>query len=446
MKKIILIASVAVLCFGVIYKSQAGNCDYPCLSCSSDGQFCTSCADGYGVGPGMCMTCSNLHNSNCLTCNSSTCTSCKDGLVPDGWTCKPENPDPNCKGYNSSGVCSGCNSGYENTPDGCKACTITSSQQCKTCSGDKCTSCEEGFTLKNGSCINCKAMYGDSCNTCDNGKCTKCEVGYGFHDNGTCQQLPTGCLSTTGRSLDICYKCDIQYKNLYGKCTPLSDPCPNGEVLKYDQYENKYACWDNNCSSYSTTHGTGFCDECMNGKTAKNGKCVDSCGEGYTILTTPSNRYVDKRPVSKCIPDDCYGNISTCVKCKNGFVQDGVCVTECDEGYIQGKNKFGYATCFPADLGCGYGEKQVGDECVAREDGEGCGAGFYLKDNLCVSESKGCGDGYLGKDGVCISSANGCGEGYKDMGGFCNRIQYTPAEAAPLLNDDDNFVVLTFKK
>ncbi len=39
-----------------------------------------------------------------------------------------------------------------------------------------------------------------------------------------------------------------------------------------------------------------------------------------------------------------------------------------------------------------------------------------------------------------------CCSSCKDMGGWCNRIRYTPAEAAPLLNDDDNFVILTFKK
>ena len=75
-----------------------------------------------------------------------------------------------------------------------------------------------------------------------------------------------------------------------------------------------------------------------------------------------------------------------------------------------------------------------------------CETGYYKKSGGCVSESVGCGAGYLGKDGECISSVNGCGAGYKDMGGFCNRIQYTPAEAAPLLKDDGNFVVLTFKK
>lgn len=62
----------------------------------------------------------------------------------------------------------------------------------------------------------------------------------------------------------------------------------------------------------------------------------------------------------------------------------------------------------------------------------------------CVDD---CGDGYLEKNGRCISSTLGCGENYKDMGGWCNRIRYTPAEAAKVLkNDNTNEIVITFKK
>ena len=40
-----------------------------------------------------------------------------------------------------------------------------------------------------------------------------------------------------------------------------------------------------------------------------------------------------------------------------------------------------------------------------------------------------------------------CCASCKDMGGWCNRIQYTPAEAAEVLKDDNtNEIVITFKK
>ena len=72
-----------------------------------------------------------------------------------------------------------------------------------------------------------------------------------------------------------------------------------------------------------------------------------------------------------------------------------------------------------------------------------CGNGYVMSGLGCVSD---CGAGYLGKDGRCIDASLGCGAGYRQIENWCNRIQYTPAEAAPLLKDDDNFVILTFKK
>lgn len=73
-----------------------------------------------------------------------------------------------------------------------------------------------------------------------------------------------------------------------------------------------------------------------------------------------------------------------------------------------------------------------------------CYLGYRLQNNTCV---KNCSSGYLEKGTGCVSSADGCGAGYRDMGGFCNRIQYTPAEAAEILQDNNaNYVILTFKK
>ena len=58
-----------------------------------------------------------------------------------------------------------------------------------------------------------------------------------------------------------------------------------------------------------------------------------------------------------------------------------------------------------------------------------------------------CEKGYLAKEGDCISSSAGCGAGYRQFENFCNRIQYTPAEAAKVLrNDNTNEVTITFKK
>ena len=69
----------------------------------------------------------------------------------------------------------------------------------------------------------------------------------------------------------------------------------------------------------------------------------------------------------------------------------------------------------------------------------------YVKRGLgCVKD---CGAGYLGKEKACIDSALGCGAGYRQFENWCNRIRWTPAEAAQVLRDDNtNEVTITFKK
>ena len=117
---------------------------------------------------------------------------------------------------------------------------------------------------------------------------------------------------------------------------------------------------------------------------------------------------------------------------------DGACT--CDEGYY---TKAG--GCVSADEGCGDGWLKKEKTCI--DENQGCGKYYYKKQNGCVSFEEGCGEGWLEKDSECIEASNGCGENYKDLGGWCNRVIYTPAEAAKVLNNDNtNFVTITFRK
>ena len=60
-----------------------------------------------------------------------------------------------------------------------------------------------------------------------------------------------------------------------------------------------------------------------------------------------------------------------------------------------------------------------------------------------MKESVGCDEGETLNNKKCICNK----KGYKNVGGYCNRVQWTPAEAAPLLhNDNTNEVTITFKK
>ena len=73
-----------------------------------------------------------------------------------------------------------------------------------------------------------------------------------------------------------------------------------------------------------------------------------------------------------------------------------------------------------------------------------CGNQYVKSGSGCVAD---CGSGLLGKNGKCISATEGCGTGYKKIENWCNRIRYTPAEAAAAAKDNNtNVVTLTFKK
>ncbi len=453
MKKLFLMLCVSSLFSGVVYADYMCGSS-PCYSedsCDQETGYCNDCSDeGYGHNAeGKCVRC---QDSNCYddgdACEDdyTYCEECKDGYESINGKCEEiidsSNCSENCGTCVSGGKCAYCQGGYymengvcKKNPENCSWYNVNEG---------KCGGCNSGYYMGNGNCK--KNPEGCSWYNATTGKCTGCNSGYYLEINGVCLLKEKyaemkHCSSYTDSR--TCSECEDGYYNIEGRCI-TKEECLQKEntrnyVYPYSGKTFNY-CTDVNCLS-NWIYG-GMCNRCTGDFILMEGRCVEECPSGYVVSNTA---YKNKK---KCVQDVCESSSDAyCVKCHTGYsLQDGVCVTECKEGYIAGTNSSGYPSCFPADLGCGYGEKQVGDECVAREDGEGCGAGFYLKDNLCVSESKGCGDGYLGKDGVCISSANGCGAGYKDMGGFCNRIQYTPAEAAPLLNDDNNFVILTFKK
>ena len=53
-----------------------------------------------------------------------------------------------------------------------------------------------------------------------------------------------------------------------------------------------------------------------------------------------------------------------------------------------------------------------------------------------------CNEGKFLQAGTCVES---CGESFKLNDGECDRIRYTPAEAAQYLKDTDNEIIMTFK-
>ena len=245
-----------------------------------------------------------------------------------------------------------------------------------------------------------------------------CPKGYAKTEDGRCKTLKNteGCDYVWAKGYRVyCGHCESGYgKTPFGECKPCNPGCKNGCS------QNDYTSCSGGCKAGYTGNG---CETCTNGKFYQDGECVSSCAEGYYQAGT------------KCVknPDGCASyNYSTgsCSDCSGGSYLDGV-------------------DCKANPKGC---DSYNGTSCDV------CSDGYYSASGICKANPTGCTDysgtycyscssGYLEKDGACIPASNGCGAGYKDMGGFCNRVQWTPAEAAAVLTDDNNnSVTITFKK
>ena len=139
---------------------------------------------------------------------------------------------------------------------------------------------------------------------------------------------------------------------------------------------------------------------------------LDSLNEGHKVYCGAGNCY--QLFYDSCYKDKRGGPLSECLEALKSLN---------DRGKLAGYN----------------------DECTDYKC-QSCKSDYnYIKSGTgCVSD---CGSGYLGKEGRCIDASLGCGAGYRQFENFCNRIQYTPAEAAEVLKDDNtNEVTITFKK
>ena len=191
--------------------------------------------------------------------------------------------------------------------------------------------------------------------------------------------------------------------------------CQNviGSVYSFSDTIKTYQ--EMSCQTGCDFCGTGGkCLNCASGKYNEEGSCVESCSSKHYADDTYSE--------CKAFPEGCedYSN-GMCNVCGTGYISDA-----------SGKK------CKVMPVGC---VEANGRTCVT------CKSNFYKKGTGCVSADEGCGSGWLEKNRECIEASNGCGAGYKNMGGWCNRVIYTPAEAAEVLNDDNtNFVTITFRK
>ena len=109
-------------------------------------------------------------------------------------------------------------------------------------------------------------------------------------------------------------------------------------------------------------------------------------------------------------------------------------------------------SCADAKIVC-QGDVEKCKKALAKFGGNGnCTVDYCIDSNKIVAAGyQQCSGNYFWNGAECVREPDvtkrKCCSSCKDMGGYCNRIQYTPAEAAEVLRDDNtNEVTITFKK
>lgn len=261
--------------------------DPSCLTCTSS--TCTSCLNDYFLSAGTCVSCI----ANCYSCSSeSTCDSCSPGYFMDTGGCEP------------------CPAGtYQNLPGStsCNPCPNFSSSPLASTTSDKCT-CITGYYLDDslGGCQPCSTNPG----------CLACETYNGF--NGNAEQ---------------CDSCDVNYYMLPGnrEVGSLCSPCPTnsespGGTVSECTCISGYAGYPNcqpACDPVTTCSGLGVCDS--------TGNCVCDAGASllfgtcYQCSETTYKPSTGNDPCQQC-PDgfgsdtgatECYPCQTDCLQCVN---------------------------------------------------------------------------------------------------------------------------------
>lgn len=175
----------------------AYNCSSDCSVCDASGVCltCLSVTQVYSTDAKACQeSCSML---NCAKCTSKgdSCLTCSDGYAIYGWQgdCRPA-LIPNCismhdyKGQEY--ICSLCSSGYLPTADQRDCINGTCSiLDCQACNGSVCSSCRTGYSLtaNKTSCV-VNACNVSNCFLCDSsGGCLRCASAFTL-SNGQCRK------------------------------------------------------------------------------------------------------------------------------------------------------------------------------------------------------------------------------------------------------------------
>ncbi|XP_059609032.1 furin-like protease 2 [Phlebotomus argentipes] len=255
--------------------------------------------------------------------------------------------------------------------------------------GGVCWPCHE-------SCETCAGAGQDSCLTCapahlhviDLAVCLQsCPEGYyENYENNTCVPCEANCASCQDRP-DFCSSCDhhlVIYENrCYSAC-----PLHTFETEDYSCAPCHSSCLTCNGSSESQ------CITCKPGRFAIDGKCVNSCPDGF---------YSDKKR-QECLA--CATGCATCstngvcLTCKDGWIKNkkGKCISAgseiCDESEFADNGH-----CHPCHSTCESCTGPTERDCLS------CSASLLLQNSRCVSA---CDDSYYMEAGVCVRCLHTC--------------------------------------
>eukprot|EP01016_Furgasonia_blochmanni_P023328 TRINITY_DN251_c0_g5_i1.p1 TRINITY_DN251_c0_g5~~TRINITY_DN251_c0_g5_i1.p1 ORF type:complete len:2505 (+),score=375.87 TRINITY_DN251_c0_g5_i1:195-7709(+) len=381
------------------------------LSFSSSQTTCRS--DQFLNTTNVCVDCFMMWNTGCISCNRTTCLTCKEGNYMISGYCKP--CFPGCKTCNDSTSCTECQPRFflqdSSTCANCsqKCATCNDSTTCLTChafnadvlyNGSCVQGCPSGFwpnttvpdnktcAACNSTCASCKGPSANDCTSCPtganetylfNGACVQaCPPGQSPM-NGKCILCSENCASCS--SGDNCTACNTGFFNHKGRCLPA---CPPGFIN--DVNNTCVPCAD---SCLTCKDNSSFCTQCISPKNLikANGSCLDTC---------PDGSFTQNGVCVRCAPGcDACGNYTQCTTCSTGFnLTNGMCTSSCPTGTYP--NGTACAACASGCATCVDGSK-----CVT------CTNGSLVDDGTCVAA---CPTGTFSNDNKrCEPCAFGCG-------------------------------------
>ncbi|KAG7490700.1 proprotein convertase subtilisin/kexin type 5 isoform X1 [Solea senegalensis] len=362
-------------------RSRCEPCPAECIICTAENQ-CVHCSPGHKPRNGQCvpLECSEgevAEDEDCLHCDEgckqcerkdsgeqgqeTVCLKCEDGYYLLGTDCHQTCPDRTYS-LNSAMVCAPCED---------RKCVVCEQSQCYWCEdefytfGGECVDhCKEGFFVDEESreCESCHR----SCRTCGGPQyddCDSCEKGFTL-DNGECVE---------GKTLPCS---EGHFRNIKDECEQCHSTCRSCSAAEKDD------CRSCHSGTFLTAQQT----------------CVPHCPLG-TFANKVSNQCQD---CSKgCVTCQ---DAQQCLRCRSGlYLQNGLCVTQCQRGFHQDGN---CQPCAPECASC----QQSAAHCLS------CEEHYFLLDHSCKSR---CPDGYFTTDRECRSCPAHCSECNED--GLCKK-------------------------